>query len=99
MVHVGLEMLLSVISNSDPTSPVITIDRSTADFVKDMFFSSESAINFLNDLLQYENIEAGIYSIYAFSTANVKSELKYSFLSCVYGNRNFPPLVQHVEHG
>jgi signal transduction histidine kinase len=59
VVHVGLEMLLTVINNSDPTSPVITIDRSTADFIKDMFFSSESAINLLNDLLQYEHIEAG----------------------------------------
>ena len=59
VVHVGLEMLLSVINNSDPASPVITIDRSTADFIKDMFFSSESAINLLNDLLQYEHIEAG----------------------------------------
>ena len=59
VVHVGLEMLLSVINNSDPASPVVTIDRSTADFIKDMFFSSESAINLLNDLLQYEHIEAG----------------------------------------
>ena len=59
MVHVGLEMLVSQINRADPTSPFIPIDRSTADFIKDMFFSSKSAIHILNDLLQYEHIEAG----------------------------------------
>ena len=59
MVHVGLEMLVSLINRADPTSPSISIDRDTADFIKQMFFSSESAINILNDLLQYEHIESG----------------------------------------
>ena len=59
MVHVGLEMLVSLINSADPTSPFISIDRGTADFIIQMFFSSESAINILNDLLQYEHIEAG----------------------------------------
>ena len=59
VVHVGLEMLVSLVNSADPTSPVISIDRSTADFILQMFFSSESAINILNDLLQYEHIEAG----------------------------------------
>eukprot|EP01035_Chromulina_nebulosa_P069343 gene69343-biopygen24678 len=59
VVHVGLEMLVSLINSADLTSPFISIDRDTADFIKQMFFSSESAINILNDLLQYEHIEAG----------------------------------------
>ena len=59
VVHVGLEMLVSLIKSADPTSPFISIDRSTLDFIKQMFLCSESAINILNDLLQYEHIEAG----------------------------------------
>ena len=61
MVHVGLEMLVSIINSAGPSSQFIPIDRSTADFIIQMFFSSESAINILNDLLQYEHIEAGGY--------------------------------------
>ena len=59
VVHVGLEMLVSLIHSTDPASPTVSIDRSTADFILQMFFSSESAINILNDLLQYEHMEAG----------------------------------------
>jgi len=44
---------------ANPTAPFISIDRSTADFIFQMFFASESAINILNDLLQYEHMEAG----------------------------------------
>ena len=62
VVHVGLEMLVSLINSADPTSPFISIDRGTADFIIQMFFSSESAINILNDLLQYEHIEAGTHT-------------------------------------
>ena len=62
VVHVGLEMLVALIKSADPTSPFVPIDRGTADFIIQMFFSSESAINILNDLLQYEHIEAGIHT-------------------------------------
>lgn len=77
MVHVGLEMLVSLIDSADPTSPVITIDRSTADFIKQMFFSSESSINILNDLLQYEHIEAGtnFNTFKAYCIATIRSVL------------------------
>eukprot|EP01036_Dinobryon_divergens_P034723 gene34723-biopygen27455 len=73
VVHVGLEMLVALINRADPTSPFISIDRDTADFIIQMFFSSESAINILNDLLQYENIEAGNFrlSCAALSLVNV----------------------------
>ena len=52
---------MSLINSSDPTSASISIDRSSADFIKDMFFGSKSAIDILNDLLQYERVEAGMY--------------------------------------
>lgn len=64
VVHVGLEMLLTEIRKSDPASPFVSIERSTADFIVHMFTSSESAINILNDLLQYEHMEAGIPVVY-----------------------------------
>ena len=41
---------------------VVSIERSTADFIQHMFAASESAINILNDLLQYEHMEAGCRS-------------------------------------
>ena len=59
VVHVGLELLVSIIKSTDPAMPYIRIDRSNADFILQMFYSSESAINILNDMLQYEHIEAG----------------------------------------
>ena len=59
VVHVGLEQLVSIIKSTDPAAPYISIDRSNADFILQMFYSSESAINILNDMLQYEHIEAG----------------------------------------
>ena len=64
IVHAGLDLLVLTIKAADPSSPSISIDRSTADFVFQMFFASESAINILNDLLQYEHIEAGGGNIY-----------------------------------
>lgn len=47
------------IKGSDPTSMLVCIERSTAEFIQHMFSASESAINILNDLLQYEHMEAG----------------------------------------
>lgn len=70
VVHVGLEMLLTEIRKSDPASPFVSIDRSTADFIVHMFTSSESAINILNDLLQYEHMEAGIVLEYSTSSSD-----------------------------
>lgn len=60
IVHAGLDLLLLTIKAADPAAPFVPIDRSTTDFIFfQMFFASESAINTLNDLLQYEHIEAG----------------------------------------
>ena len=60
VVHAGLDLLLAEVRSEDPTSPHVPIQRSTADFIVHMFTSSESAINILNDLLQYEHMEAGM---------------------------------------
>ena len=56
VVYVGLEMLVTLIKSADPTSPFTSINHSTLDFIKQMFFFSKSAINILR---QYEHIEAG----------------------------------------
>eukprot|EP01036_Dinobryon_divergens_P061927 gene61927-biopygen33478 len=63
IVHAGLDLLMLTVKAADPTAPFISIDRSTADFIFQMFFASESAINILNDLLQYEHMEAGTFSL------------------------------------
>jgi hypothetical protein len=49
VVHIGLELLVSLIKKADPIGPVI-IDRSTAELIEQMLFSSNSAIYILNDL-------------------------------------------------
>ena len=61
MVHAGLDLLVAEIKNADPIGGTVLIERRTADFVIQMFSASESAINILNDLLQYEHIEAGAH--------------------------------------
>ena len=93
VVHVGLEMLVSLINRADPTSPFISIDRDTADFIIQMFFSSESAINILNDLLQYEHIEAGTYT----PTKPLLEEYLTILPYMIY--RHFPPLLRGAELG
>jgi hypothetical protein len=88
VVHVGLEMLVSLIDSAATTSSAIIIDSSTADFIRQMFFSSESAINILNDLLQYEHIEAG--------TSQYISKLGRTGIairSILHVGRNFQPLL------
>ena len=59
VVHAGLELLLLEIKRGDPNSLMVSIERSTADFIQQMFSASESAIDILNNLLQYEDFEAG----------------------------------------
>ena len=57
--HAGLDLLLTEVRSADPASPYVATQRSTADFIVHMFASSESAIHILNELLQYEHMEAG----------------------------------------
>jgi hypothetical protein len=59
VVHAGLDLLLAEVRSADPASPYVPVQRSTADLIVHMFTSSESAINVLNELLQYEHMEAG----------------------------------------
>ena len=53
MVHAGLDLLRSELQ------AISSLPRSTLELVEDIFTSSESAINILNDLLSYEYIDAG----------------------------------------
>ena len=53
MVHAGLDLLRSELQG------ISSLPRSTLELVEDIFTSSESAINILNDLLSYEYIDAG----------------------------------------
>ena len=69
VVHAGLDLLLAEVRSADPESPYVSITRSTADFIVHMFTSSESAINILNDLLQYEHMEAGTERVHVHTHA------------------------------
>mmetsp|Transcript_17069 Transcript_17069/g.23459 ORF Transcript_17069/g.23459 Transcript_17069/m.23459 type:complete len:922 (+) Transcript_17069:41-2806(+) len=57
VVHAGLDLLRSELQS------VASLSRSTLELVEDIFTSSESAINILNDLLSYEYIDAGIFDL------------------------------------
>ena len=59
MVHAGLDLLMSEIKDADPQAATVPISRSTVELIHQIFSSSESAIEILNDLLQYEQMEAG----------------------------------------
>ena len=54
VVHAGLDLLRSELQS------VAALSRNTLELVEDIFTSSESAINILNDLLSYEYIDAGL---------------------------------------
>ena len=56
VVHAGLDLLRSELSICPVMAPAIT---DLMELVEDMFSASESAINILNDLLNYENLDAG----------------------------------------
>eukprot|EP01035_Chromulina_nebulosa_P032824 gene32824-biopygen21207 len=58
IVHAGLDIMLSEI-DTNSGAPVVFISPETAKMVRNMFVASETAIQILNDLLQYEHIDAG----------------------------------------
>lgn len=59
MVHAGLDLLMSEIKDADPEAATVPISRSMVELIYGIFSSSESAIDMLNDLLQYKQIDAG----------------------------------------
>ena len=63
VVHAGLDLLMAEIKDADPEAETVPINRSTVELIQQIFSSSESAIDLLNDLLQYEQIDAGAYTL------------------------------------
>ena len=63
MVHAGLDILRSEVRNL-PAAAIQAAVRFMSDLLEDIFSSSETAILILNDLLQYENLDAGTESIF-----------------------------------
>jgi hypothetical protein len=59
VVHAGLDLLMGEIKDADPEAAMVPISRSTVELIQYIFSSSESAIEILNDLLQYEQMDAG----------------------------------------
>lgn len=56
VVHAGLDILRSEMGDALSTGPGA---KFISDLVEDIFQSSQSAIEVLNDLLSYEHIDAG----------------------------------------
>lgn len=77
MVHAGLDLLVAEIKSADPIGAMVLIERKTAELVIQMFSASESAINILNDLLQYEHIEAGA-TLSKHGGASIEHRLKHA---------------------
>eukprot|EP00597_Dinobryon_sp_UTEXLB2267_P019082 CAMPEP_0201105420 /NCGR_PEP_ID=MMETSP0812-20130820/45790_1 /ASSEMBLY_ACC=CAM_ASM_000668 /TAXON_ID=98059 /ORGANISM="Dinobryon sp., Strain UTEXLB2267" /LENGTH=1046 /DNA_ID=CAMNT_0047365263 /DNA_START=202 /DNA_END=3342 /DNA_ORIENTATION=+ len=63
VVHAGLDLLMSEIKEVDTNEDFVPISRSTMELIQHIFSSSESAIDILNDLLHYEQIDAGIFNL------------------------------------
>ena len=60
VVHAGLDLLMCEIKDAvDSEADMVPISRSTIDLVQHVHSSSESAIEILDALLQYEQIDAG----------------------------------------
>jgi len=55
-VHAGADLLLSELKQDITAPPNI---EKIVEQLEDIFQASESAVNFLNDLLNYEHIDAG----------------------------------------
>lgn len=53
-MHAGLDLLVT-----DMKSEVLAAPSRLMELIEDVFSASESALSILDDLLQYENIEAG----------------------------------------
>ena len=50
---------MAEIKEADPEAATVPISRSTVELILQIFSSSESAIELLNDLLDYEQIDEG----------------------------------------
>ena len=59
VVHAGLDLLMSEVKEADQTAEMVPISRSTIELIHHVHSSSESAIEILDALLQYEQIDAG----------------------------------------
>ena len=80
VVHAGLDLLMSEIKEADPEAATVPISRSTVELIQHIFSSSESAIELLNDLLHYEQIDAGYYypptvTVYTFPYIDINMNL------------------------
>jgi len=81
IVHAGLDLLVS-----DLRSEVLTAPTRLVELIDDVFSASESALSILDDLLQYENIEAG----------KLKVDLKWTPMKKMWdGNLKWVSLLTH----
>ena len=77
VVHAGLDLLISEIKDTDPQAATVPVSRSTVELIQHIFSSSESAIEILNDLLQYEQMDAGEYLYLVCHTTMTSFQMPY----------------------
>ena len=85
MVRVGLDILKSELTRPNSTTKV---DPATLELLEDIISSSDTSIDILNELLDYEHMDAGIQ----LSTVHVLHSYciyKISISPTVYTNREF----------
>lgn len=58
-MHAGLDLVRSELEGHDESASVVVISPETVKMIGQIFVASESAIEILNDLLNYEHIDAG----------------------------------------
>ena len=68
-MHAGLDLLRSELEGFDESASVIVISMDMAKMIGQIFGASESAIEILNDLLNYEHIDAGIVGLMSSSAS------------------------------
>ena len=67
VVHAGLDIvrdelrnIISANNSNEATTPSIDKAKGLLELVEDIFAASDSAISILNDLLDYEHMDAGV---------------------------------------
>lgn len=69
IVHAGLDIIRAEINPHSNELFLPSLSKEAAEMIEDVYSASETAIDILNDLLNYENIDAGKNSkLFAFIT-------------------------------
>lgn len=95
VVHAGLDLLLGDMKSVAEWTPAAV--RSMIGVAEDMFSASDSAINILNDLLQYEHMDAGALSSPIPSAGKAVAQWGWGLTGTFKLDLGWKPLLQLLE--